>query len=278
MHDDESHEAVLVSKIIELKRDFITEKQKRERSDVKNKQLEVEVAEMSTKISVLLEQVDNLSRKYELVESLQKKAAKLKDKLSQPQFPVMHGARFIVSKRIDLLNSKVTHIENENLERNKALADMRNETLNGELLWNIDKLEFRMAQAKLGKVTALHSAPCYTKQYEYKYCVRLYLQGDGEGRGTHISIFFVIMKSEFDELLQWPMPKLVIIQLVNLMNEADSVIETFFSNTRSFRFERPAENMSVALEYPKLISIEEFLSGGFVKDNSAFIKVTVKDI
>ena len=35
-----------------------------------------------------------------------------------------------------------------------------------------------MTQAKLGKVTALHSAPCYTKkQYEYEYYVGLYLQG-----------------------------------------------------------------------------------------------------
>ena len=34
-----------------------------------------------------------------------------------------------------------------------------------------------MAQAKLGKVITLLSAPCYTKQYEYEYCVGLYLQG-----------------------------------------------------------------------------------------------------
>ena len=109
MQDDESCEALLFSKIIELKRDLVTEKQRKERSDVKNKQLEVEVAELRTKISVLSEQVDNLSRKYELVESLQKKVAKLEDKLSQPQFPVMHGAR--LSKHIDLVNSKVTNIE-----------------------------------------------------------------------------------------------------------------------------------------------------------------------
>ena len=49
MHDDESHEALLVSKIAELKRDLVTEKQKKEWSDVKNKQLEVEVAECTRK-------------------------------------------------------------------------------------------------------------------------------------------------------------------------------------------------------------------------------------
>ena len=267
---------MLVSKIIELNRDLLTEKQKKERSDVRNKQLEVQLAEMRTEMSVLSEKINNLSSKYELVEPLLKRVAKLEDQLSQPRFQGMGGAR--LKKDINLLNSKVTNIEDENLELKKVVVNMESKTLNGELLWKIDKLDFRMAQAKLGKVTALHSAPCYTKQYEYKYCVRLYLQGDGEGRGTHISIFFVVMKSEFDELLRWPMRKQVIIQLVNLRNEADSVIETFFSNTRLSSFQRPTENMSVAVEYPRLISIEHFLNSGFVKDNSTFIKVTVKDI
>ena len=130
MHDDESHEAWLVSKIVELKRDLVTEKQKKEWIDVKNKQLEVEVAEMRSKISVLSKQVDSLSRKYELVESLQEKVAKLEDQLSQPQFPVMDGAR--LKKHIDLVNSKVTNIEDESLELNKAVGDVENNILLGE--------------------------------------------------------------------------------------------------------------------------------------------------
>ena len=267
---------MLVLKIVELKRDLLTEKQKKEQSDVRNKQLEVQLAKMRTEMSVLSERINDLSSTYELVEPLLKRVAKLEDQLNQPRFQAMGAAR--LKKDINLLNSKVTNIEDENLELSKAVVDMESKTLNGELLWKIDKLDFRMAQAKLGKVAALHSAPCYTKQYEYKYCVRLYLQGDGEGKGTHISIFFVVMKSEFDELLQWPMRKQVIIQLVNLRNEADRVIETFFSNTRLSSFQRPTENMNVAVEYPRLISIEQFLNRGFVKDNSTFIKVTVKDI
>ena len=130
MHDDESHEALLVSKIAELKRDLVTEKQKKEWSDVKNKQLEVEVAEMHSKISISSKQVDSLSRKYELVESLQEKIAKLEDQLSQPQFQVMDGAR--LKKHIILVNSKVTNIEDESLELNKAVGDVENKILLGE--------------------------------------------------------------------------------------------------------------------------------------------------
>lgn len=34
--------------------------------------------------------------------------------------------------------------------------------------------------------------------------MRLYLHGDGAGKGTHVSLFFVIMKGEYDPLLSWP--------------------------------------------------------------------------
>ncbi len=35
-------------------------------------------------------------------------------------------------------------------------------------------------------------------------CVRAYLNGDGSGYNTHLSLFFVIMRGEFDNLLKWP--------------------------------------------------------------------------
>lgn len=35
-------------------------------------------------------------------------------------------------------------------------------------------------------------------------CLRLYLNGDGTGRGTHLSLFFVVMRGPNDALLRWP--------------------------------------------------------------------------
>ena len=257
MHDDENHDALQVLKFVELKQDLIAVKQKIEEKDIKIQQLEIKYVEMLTEISVFREQIIG---KCELVESLQKELEKLKEKLSQPQFLIL-GVGTRLKKDIGVINSKVT--------------DMESKTLNGELIWNIDKLDFRMAQAKLGKVTVLHSNPCYTKQYGYKYCIRLYLHGDGIGRTTHISIFFILMKSEYDELLPWPMQKRVTVELVNLRNESDSIIEV--SNPKSCCFQRPTKNMNVACAWPTFISIEHFLNGGFIKDNSTFIRATVKD-
>ena len=271
-----------------MRRDYISVKQSIDEKDIKIQQLENESIEMHTKTSSLREQIDslsvNLNGMSELVESLQKELEKIKNQSSRPQFPILGGGAKL-KKDVDLVKSKVTDMENKHLEVNKTVTDMdlkiqlvENKTMDGELIWKIDKLDFRMAQAKLGKVTALHSAPCYTKQYEYKYCIRLYLHGDGMGRATHISIFFVVMKSDYDELLPWPMKKRVTFELINLENEADSVIETFVSNPKSSSFQRPTKNMNVATGCPTFITIEQFLNEGFVKDNCAFIRTTVKSI
>ena len=287
-HENENHDALLVSKFVELKQQLITVIQSNEEKDVKIQQLENESIEMHTKISDFREQIDSLNLDLkgmsELMGSLQQELEKLKNPPSQPQFPVIGGGARL-KKDVDEVKSKVTDIQNKSSEINKSVTDMdlkiqlvENKTMNGELIWKIDKLDFRMAQAKLGKVTALHSAPCYTKQYEYKYCTRLYLHGDGMGRATHISIFFVVMKSDYDQLLPWPMKKRVTFELINLENEANNVIETFVSNPKSSSFQRPTKNMNVATGCPTFISIEQFLNGGFVKDNCAFIRTTVNDI
>lgn len=44
----------------------------------------------------------------------------------------------------------------------------------------------------------------YTAKYGYKLCLRLYLNGDGTGKRTHLSLFIVIMRGEYDALLPWP--------------------------------------------------------------------------
>lgn len=53
-------------------------------------------------------------------------------------------------------------------------------------------------------VSALPLTAFYTSKYGYKMCLRVYLNGDGTGRGTHLSLFFVVMKGPNDALLRWP--------------------------------------------------------------------------
>ena len=56
-------------------------------------------------------------------------------------------------------------------------------------------------------------AAFYTSKYGYKMCLRIYLNGDGTGRGSHLSLFFVVMRGHSDALLKWPFNQKVTLPL-----------------------------------------------------------------
>jgi len=64
----------------------------------------------------------------------------------------------------------------------------------GILIWKIAEYRQRKLQAVGGRILSLYSQPFYTSRYGYKMCARIYLNGDGVGRGTHLSLFFVVMQ------------------------------------------------------------------------------------
>ncbi len=84
---------------------------------------------------------------------------------------------------------KVTISELE-LQLQASLAS----TYNGSFLWRIPDIKRRRRDALEGKITSIYSPPFYTGRNGYKMCVRAYLNGDGIGYNTHLSIFFVLMK------------------------------------------------------------------------------------
>lgn len=61
-----------------------------------------------------------------------------------------------------------------------------------------------MGLAPTSPLLTPNPAAFYTSRYGYKMCLRVYLNGDGTGRGTHLSLFFVVMKGPNDALLRWP--------------------------------------------------------------------------
>ncbi|XP_057305915.1 TNF receptor-associated factor 5-like [Hydractinia symbiolongicarpus] len=153
---------------------------------------------------------------------------------------------------------------------------LENTCYNGRMLWKIDNLEYRMKQAVDGKVTALHSAPCFTKKSGYKFCTRLYLNGDGIGRDSHVSLFFVLMRSEYDALLEWPFREKVTFRLLSANDVRGlDIRETFLPDRTSTSFQKPVREMNVAAGCPTFITIDELKSGKYVIGNSIFIETVV---
>ena len=107
-------------------------------------------------------------------------------------------------------------------------------------------------------------------------CGRVYLNGDGIGRGTHLSFFFVLMRGEYDALLPWPFQQKVTLCLLD-QNQSNPrpVIETFRPDPASSSFQRPTGEMNVASGCPLFIPLSSLIGSTYCKDDTMFLKITV---
>eukprot|EP00111_Clytia_hemisphaerica_P019401 TCONS_00057255-protein len=151
-----------------------------------------------------------------------------------------------------------------------------NTTFDGHLLWKINRVHERTLEAKSKKVTALHSSPCFTSRYGYKYCLRLYLQGDGMGKDKYLSLFIVIMKSEYDNVLKWPFQKKITFTLINQDQNRKNLVESMLPSADSSSFQKPKKDMNIASGCPRFVEINRLAPDGFLKDDSLFIDVEIK--
>ena len=94
------------------------------------------------------------------------------------------------------------------------------------------------------KTISLYSAPFYSSRYGYKMCLRLYMDGDGSGKGTHLSFFLTIMRGEYDALLTWPFKQAVTLMLLDQDKQKD-IVQPISSS-----FQRPRNEMNIASGCP----------------------------
>ena len=176
--------------------------------------------------------------------------------------------------KIACLEATIQSKATENEDRDFRLSLMENSNYDGTMLWKIPQFSQRMEDARTGKYTSIFSLPFNSGRYGYKMCLRLYILGDGIGKGTHMSLFFVVMKGEFDNILQWPFTHKVTFKLINQCGGRD-VVDIFQPDPLSSSFQKPKTDMNVASGCPRFISLSELMQGGFIVDDTVFIKVKV---
>ena len=148
-------------------------------------------------------------------------------------------------------------------------------TTNGVFIWKIPDIRRRYRDAVDRKTISLYSPPFFTSPHGYRMCVRVYLNGDGMGKGTHISVFFVLMKSEHDCLLSWPFKQSVRFTLINQVNRDKSITEAFAPDLSSLSFQQPTSEMNVASGFPKFARQSTLQDEEFTKGNALYIKALV---
>ena len=107
------------------------------------------------------------------------------------------------------------------------------------------------AMSKL--MTSTFSAPFYTSKSGYKLCLRLYPAGDGMGEGTHISVYLVVMRGEYDSLLVWPMRHRIKLTLLDQETQRKHIADGFRPDPTSKSFQRPESEANVASGFPLFV-------------------------
>jgi len=105
--------------------------------------------------------------------------------------------------------------------------------------------------------------------------LRLYVNGDLKAKNTHMSLFFVIMRGEYDWNLQWPFKFKVIFSLINqsTMNDKDHMKRFCWPDATTECFKCPGINMNVPYGFSKCFPLDKFEQDQFVQNDTMFIKV-----
>ena len=173
------------------------------------------------------------------------------------------------------LEQQVTTLSTQCTDLELQLQASIMSTYNGDFLWRIPNASRRIHDAKTGKGSSVYSSPFSSSRMGYKMCIRAYLNGDGMGEKTHLSLFFVIMKGEFDALLSWPFQSRITLTLINQDNHSGDVSEIFRANPQSKSFQRPTNEMNVASGCPKFVPLEHLNNPIYVKQDVLYIRCLV---
>ncbi|XP_019949666.1 TNF receptor-associated factor 2 isoform X3 [Paralichthys olivaceus] len=184
--------------------------------------------------------------------------------------------------KIEILNNKVRQLERTVSLRDLSIVEMEGKmremsaaTYDGIFVWKISDFTKKRQDAVAGRAPAMFSPAFYTSKYGYKMCLRIYLNGDGTGRGTYLSLFFVVMRGHSDALLKWPFNQKVTLMLLD-QNNREHIIDAFRPDISSSSFQRPVSDMNIASGCPLFCSLSKLDSkNSYIRDDTIFIKAIV---
>ena len=220
-----------------------------------------------------------------LQEKVDGQEEKLRQVTASKGRPTSASARYtegyMADSRITIIERKLEDVERHNSMMKVHISELELQlqaslasTHNGSFLWRIPDVDRRRRDAQEERITSIYSPPFYTGRNGYKMCIRAYLNGDGIGFKTHLSLFFVLMRGEYDPLLKWPFEHKVSLILVD-QEHRKHIVQTFKPTPESSSFKRPTSDMNVASGCPQFSKVDVLEQNNYVKEDIMYIKCIV---
>ena len=144
-------------------------------------------------------------------------------------------------------------------------------------IWKITSFAIKLREAKNKVKEYEESDPFH--MYGYKLKLRLYPNGYDIEENTHLSMYIVVMKGEYDAILPWPFKKKVTVTLLDQQKdpvERENVLMSFIPVNKPECFARPTqEENNSGCGYPKFITPEKLHSRRYLVDDTLFVQVEI---
>lgn len=195
------------------------------------------------------------------------------------------GTQVSLDQHLESNNSSHLLLMVQHAEKQKQQIEMLKKTItklstnySGTLLWKITNWEKRMSDAKRNENVELISPAFYTSQYGYKLQVSVFLNGNGPGESTHMSVFIKILPGEYDALLKWPFNQKVTFTLFEQSLEHDNVqggiAESFIPDPAWKNFQTPSNTaQDLGFGFPCFVSHETMSRRPFVRNDTVFLRI-----
>ena len=148
--------------------------------------------------------------------------------------------------------------------------------------WTISNVH----EKKTTATSDLHSPAFYTgPKCGYKACLFLYMNGDGCGKGTHISFFFALMRGEYDALLPWSFKQKVTLMLVDQSDNEQgrhiaksfqpAAVDPMHASFESYLRPSLYTEMNVAIGFPKFAPLSILENPSYIKNDTMVLRCIV---
>ncbi|KAF6023532.1 TRAF3 [Bugula neritina] len=176
------------------------------------------------------------------------------------------------------------HTRTQGLQKNsKDLGRLTKKTMilesgwdNGMLVWKIDQYQLKKRQAVRYEGRFETSPAFFSKKYGYKMCCKAYLNGHEDGRGQYLSLYFVLMKGEYDDILEFPFTERITFKLLAPQKQWLNKEKTILPDPDSSSFRRPQTEMNIASGCPQFALHTDVESSNFLINDCIYVRVSVE--
>ena len=115
----------------------------------------------------------------------------------------------------------------------------------------------------------------------FKMRLMVYLNGNGTAKRTHMSVFFQLMKGEFDDCLEWPFNKLISLVLIDPDHKDKCHKLLLYDPQKKFDkkmtyYGKPDTVVNPPWGFAEFVTHEKLHADGFIKNDTLYIRTVIE--